>query len=40
MKLFVMHGLYVVTIAQIVTEAKVAIGTVYKHFKNKEDIVQ
>ncbi len=38
--LFVTHGLHAVTIAQIAAEAKVGIGTVYKYFKSKEDIVQ
>lgn len=40
MKLFVTHGLHAVTIAQVATEANVGIGTVYKHFKSKEDIVR
>ncbi|WP_199141073.1 TetR/AcrR family transcriptional regulator [Pedobacter sp. ASV12] len=38
--LFVTRGLHAVTIAQVAAEAKVGIGTVYKHFKSKEDIVQ
>ncbi|HFK5574368.1 TetR/AcrR family transcriptional regulator [Elizabethkingia anophelis] len=40
LELFVKHGLHAVTIAQIAAEAKVGIGTVYKYFKSKEDIVQ
>lgn len=40
LKLFVVHGLHAVTIAQIAAEAKVGIGTVYRHFKSKDDIVQ
>lgn len=40
LKLFVTHGLHAVTISQIAAEAKVGIGTVYKHFKSKEDIIQ
>ncbi|MCS4304087.1 MULTISPECIES: TetR/AcrR family transcriptional regulator [Chryseobacterium] len=40
LKLFVIHGLHAVTIAQVAAEAKVGIGTVYRYFKSKEDIVQ
>lgn len=40
LKLFVTQGLHSVTIAQIAAEAKVGIGTVYRYFDSKEDIVQ
>jgi len=40
LKLFVTHGLHAVTIAQIAAEAKVGIGTVYRYFTSKEEIVQ
>jgi AcrR family transcriptional regulator len=40
LKLFVTQGVHAVTIAQIATEAKVGIGTVYRYFSSKEDIVQ
>ncbi|MNK11797.1 Fatty acid metabolism regulator protein [compost metagenome] len=40
LKLFVTNGAHAVTIAQIAGEAGVGIGTVYKHFKSKEDIIQ
>lgn len=40
LKLFVSLGVHTVTVAQIGKEAKVGIGTIYKHFKDKEDIVQ
>lgn len=38
-KLIVGKGLHVVTIADIAVEAKVGIGTIYKRFKDKEEIV-
>lgn len=40
LKLIVRDGLHAVTIAQIADEAKVGIGTIYRHFKDKNDIVQ
>ena len=40
LKLFVVQGVHAVTIAQIGKEANVGIGTIYKHFKDKEDIIQ
>jgi len=40
LKLFVTQGIHAVTIAQIAAEAKVGIGTVYRYFNSKEDIVQ
>ncbi len=40
LKLFVSQGVHAVTIAQIAKEANVGIGTIYKHFKDKEDIMQ
>ncbi|QIH34609.1 TetR/AcrR family transcriptional regulator [Sphingobacterium sp. DR205] len=40
LKLFVLHGVHAVTIAQIAAEAKVGIGTVYRYFTSKENIVQ
>lgn len=40
LKLFVSQGVHTVTIAQIGKEANVGIGTIYKHFKDKEDIMQ
>ncbi|MNG74723.1 HTH-type transcriptional repressor Bm3R1 [compost metagenome] len=40
LKLFVTQGVHAVTIAQIAAEAKVGIGTVYRNFNSKEDIVQ
>jgi AcrR family transcriptional regulator len=40
LKLFVSHGAHAVTIAQIAAEAQVGIGTLYKHFSSKEDIIQ
>ncbi|MDG3582893.1 TetR/AcrR family transcriptional regulator [Galbibacter pacificus] len=40
LKLIVQKGLHAVTMAEIAKEAKVGIGTIYKHFKDKEDIVQ
>ncbi|KKL59311.1 hypothetical protein LCGC14_2216630, partial [marine sediment metagenome] len=40
LKLIVMKGLHAVTVAEIAKAANVGIGTIYKHFKNKEDIVQ
>ena len=39
-KLIVTKGLHAVKIADIANEAGVGIGTIYKHFKDKEDIVQ
>jgi len=39
LKLFVVQGGTSVTIAQIASEAKVGIGTVYKYFSSKEDII-
>ncbi|WP_293944703.1 MULTISPECIES: TetR/AcrR family transcriptional regulator [unclassified Sphingobacterium] len=40
LKLFVTQGLHAVTIAQIAAEANVGIGTVYRNFNSKEEIVQ
>lgn len=40
LRLFVEHGVHAVTIAQIAQEASVGIGTVYRNFKSKEDIIQ
>lgn len=40
LKLIVRKGLHAVTMAEIGKEANVGIGTIYKHFKDKEDIVQ
>ena len=40
LKLIVQKGLHAVKIADIGQEAKVGIGTIYKHFNDKEDIVQ
>ena len=40
LKLIVSKGLHAVTMADIAKEANVGIGTIYKHFKDKEDIVQ
>ena len=40
LQLFVMKGIHTVTIAEIGKEANVGIGTIYKNFKDKEDIVQ
>jgi len=40
LKLFVSHGIHTVTMAQIGKEANVGIGTIYKHFKDKEEIMQ
>jgi len=40
MKILVLKGLHAITIAEIAAEAKVGIGTFYKHFKDKEDLVQ
>lgn len=40
LNLFVKFGVHTVTVAQIAKEANVGIGTIYKHFKDKEDIIQ
>lgn len=40
LKLIVRDGLHSVTMAQIADEAKVGIGTIYRNFKDKENIVQ
>lgn len=40
LKLFVSNGIHAVTMSQIATEANVGIGTIYKHFRDKEDIMQ
>ncbi len=40
LKLFVSQGMHTVTMAQIAKEANVGIGTIYKHFKDKEAIMQ
>ena len=40
MQLFVEYGLHAVTVAKIAQKANVGIGTIYKHFDTKEDIVQ
>lgn len=40
MQLFVEHGAHAVTMAQIAQKAKVGVGTVYRNFKSKEDIIQ
>lgn len=40
LKLIVRDGLHSVTMAQIAQEANVGIGTIYRNFKDKEDIVQ
>ncbi len=40
LKLIVNNGLHSVTMAQIADEARVGIGTIYRNFKDKEDIVQ
>ncbi len=40
LKLFVSQGVHAVTISQIGKEANVGIGTIYKHFKDKADIMQ
>lgn len=40
MRLFAEQGLHAVTIAQVAAEAKVGIGTIYKHFKDKQDMVR
>ena len=40
LKLIVHKGLHVVKMSDIGKEANVGIGTIYKHFKDKEDIVQ
>lgn len=40
LKLFVSQGVHTVTMAQIGKEANVGIGTIYKHFKDKEEIMQ
>ena len=40
LKLIVKKGLHAVKISDIGKEANVGIGTIYKHFKDKEDIVQ
>jgi len=40
LKLFVKKGLHTVTFSQIADEANVGMGTIYKYFKSKEDIVQ
>ena len=40
MQLFVEHGAHAVAMAQIAQEANVGVGTVYRNFKSKEDIIQ
>ena len=40
LKLFVLHGVHAVTIADIAQEAGVGIGTVYRNFDSKESIIQ
>jgi len=40
LNLIVKKGLHAVKISDIGNEAEVGIGTIYKHFKDKEDIVQ
>lgn len=40
MRLFVEQGLHTVTVAQIAAAANVGIGTIYKHFKDKPDMVR
>jgi len=40
LKLIVRKGLHAVKMSDIGKEANVGIGTIYKHFKDKEDIVQ
>ncbi|WP_343607784.1 TetR/AcrR family transcriptional regulator [Chryseobacterium oranimense] len=40
LKLIVESEVHAVTIANIAAEANVGIGTVYKHFESKEDIIQ
>lgn len=39
-ELLVSKGLHATTVAEITAKAKVGIGTFYKHFKDKEDLVQ
>lgn len=39
-ELLVSKGLHAITVAEITAKAKVGIGTFYKHFKDKEDLVQ
>ena len=39
-ELLVSKGLHAITVAEIAAKAKVGIGTFYKHFKDKEDLVQ
>lgn len=39
-QLLVSKGLHAITVAEIAAKAKVGIGTFYKHFKDKEDLVQ
>lgn len=40
LRLFVAHGAHAVTMAQIADEASVGVGTVYRNFTSKEDIIQ
>ncbi|MCH7397185.1 TetR/AcrR family transcriptional regulator [Belliella sp. DSM 107340] len=40
LELIVERGLHTVTFANISQRAKVGIGTIYKHFKSKDEIVQ
>lgn len=39
-ELLVSKGLHAITVAEIAAKAQVGIGTFYKHFKDKEDLVQ
>lgn len=40
MQLFVEHGAHAVTMAQIAEAAHVGVGTVYRNFSSKEEIIQ